>query len=184
MTVSNIRHVCKTNNGMLSGSLLKKNCYRTKFRSVATDWGCKQEQVAKCQYKNLMKNTHSNFLVVDVGLCLSSTYPYLGASPDDIVSFSCYVVGCLEIKYLYCDREKSIDNIVQKRSCIGKENGSYILKENHQYFYQIQAQLLVTNYEYGDLFLWTKTDNIRIRIVPHDAVQMETIENGHFSNLF
>ena len=86
------------------------------------------------------------------------------------------MVGCLEIKYLYCDREKSIDNIVQKRSCIGKVNGSYILKENHQYFYQIQPQLLVTNYEYGDLFLWTKTDNIRIRIVPHDAVQMETVE--------
>ena len=73
MTASNIRHVCKTNSDMPSVSLLKKNCYRTNFRSVATDWGCKQEQVAKCQYKNLMKNTHSNFLVVDVGLCLSST---------------------------------------------------------------------------------------------------------------
>ena len=86
------------------------------------------------------------------------------------------MVGCLEIKYLYCDREKSIDNTVQERSCIGKVSGSYILKENHQYFYQIQPQLLVTNYEYGDLFLWTKTDNIRIRIVPHDAVQMEIVE--------
>ena len=86
------------------------------------------------------------------------------------------MVGCLEIKYLYCDREKSIDNTVQERSCIGKVSGSYILKENHQYFYQIQPQLLVTNYEYGDLFLWTKTDNIRIRIVPHDAMQMEIVE--------
>ena len=49
-------------------------------------------------------------------------------------------------------------------------------KENHQYFYQIQAQLLVTDYEYCNLFLWTKTDNIRIRIVPHDAMQMEIVE--------
>ena len=48
-----------------SASLPKKICYRTKFRSVATDWGCEHERVAKCQYTNLMKNTPSNFLVVD-----------------------------------------------------------------------------------------------------------------------
>ena len=106
---------------------------------------------------------------------MSSTYPYLGASPDDIVSCSCCGVGCLEIKCPYGDREKSIDNIVRKSSCIVKVNDNCILKENHQYFYQIQAQLLVTNYKYCDLFLWTKTDNIRIRTVP-DAVQMEIVE--------
>ena len=75
---------------MPSVSLLKQICYRTKFRSLATDWGCKHEQVAKFQYTNLMKNTHSNFLV-DAGLFLSSTCPYLGASPDGIVSCSCWV---------------------------------------------------------------------------------------------
>ena len=86
-------------------------------------------------------------------LFLSSAYPYLGASPDGIVSCSCCGVGCLEIKCPYCDREKRIDSIVQKSSCVEKVNGNYILKENHQYFYQIQAQLLVTNCEYCDLFL-------------------------------
>ena len=156
-------------------SLPKKTCYRTKFRLVATDWGCEHEQVAECQYTNLMKNTPSNFLVVDAGLLLSSTYPYLGASPDGIVSCPCCWVGCLEIKCPYCDREKSIDNIVQKSSCIEKVN-DYIPEENHRYFYQIHAQFLVTNYEYCDLFLWTKTDNITFRIVPHDAVQIEIVE--------
>ena len=37
MTTSNIRNVCKTNSDMPSVSLLKKICYRTKFRSVTTD---------------------------------------------------------------------------------------------------------------------------------------------------
>ena len=105
---------------------------------------------------NLIKNTHSNFIVVDGGLFLSSAYPYLRASPNSIVSCSCCGVGCLEIKCPYCDREKSIDNIVQKSSCIEKVNDSDILKENHQYFYQIQVQLLVTNYEYCDLFYGQK----------------------------
>ena len=52
-----------------SVSLPEKICYRTKFRSVATDWGCEHE-VVKCQYTNLMKNTPSNFLVVDAGSSL------------------------------------------------------------------------------------------------------------------
>ena len=176
MTASNIRNVCKTNGDMPFVSLLKPICCRAKFRSVATDWGCEHEQVAKCHYTNLMENTHSNFLVVHAGLFLSSTYPYLGAFPDGLVSCACCGVGYLETKCPYCDREKSIDNIVQKNSCIENVNDNYILKENHQYFYQMQAQLLVTIYEYCDLFLWTKTDNIRIRIVPHDAVQMEIVE--------
>ena len=49
-----------------------------------------------------MKSTHSSFLVVDAGLFLSSTYPYLGASPDGIVSCSCCGGGCLESKCPYC----------------------------------------------------------------------------------
>ena len=67
----NIRNVCKTNsdiNIMPSVSLLKQICYRTRFRSVATDWSGEYEQVAKYQYTNLMKNTHSNFSIVDAGL--------------------------------------------------------------------------------------------------------------------
>ena len=80
------------------------------------------------------------------------------------------------MKCPYCDREKIIDNIVQKSSCIEKINNNYILKENHQYFYQIQAQWLLINYKYCDLFLWTKIDNIRIRTAPHDTVQMKIVE--------
>ena len=131
--VSNIIKVCKTNSDMPSVSLLKQICYRTKFRSFSTDWGSEHEQVAECQYTNLMKNTHSNSLVVDIDIFMSSTYPYLAASPNGIVSCSCCGVGCLEINCPHCDREKSIDNIVQKSSCIEKVNNNYILKENHQY---------------------------------------------------
>lgn len=65
----NIRNVCKTNSDIMpSVSLLKQICYRTRFRSVATDWSGEYEQVAKYQYTNLMKNTHSNFSIVDAGL--------------------------------------------------------------------------------------------------------------------
>ena len=67
MTASNVRNVCKTNSDMPSVSLLKQICYRTNFGSVATDWGCEHEQEAKCRYTNLIKNTHSNFIVVDGG---------------------------------------------------------------------------------------------------------------------
>ena len=56
MTASNIGNTCKTNRDMSLVSLLKQIWYRTKFRSVATDWGCEHEYVAKCQYTELMKS--------------------------------------------------------------------------------------------------------------------------------
>ena len=67
-------------------------------------------------------------------------------------------------------------NIVQNSSCIDNVNYNNNLKDNHKGFYQIEAQLLVTNYKYCDLFIQTKTVNIRIRFVPHDALQMEIVK--------
>ena len=43
------------------------------------------------------------FRVDEVGLCLMSDYPFLGASPDGIVSYACCGKGTLEIKvFLFC----------------------------------------------------------------------------------
>ena len=42
MTGSNIRNVSKTNK-----FVIKQICYRTKFRSVTTDWVCEHNQVGK-----------------------------------------------------------------------------------------------------------------------------------------
>ena len=47
ITASVMKEVCRTNLDIPSLSLIKKICYRVKFRSVATDWGIEHENAAK-----------------------------------------------------------------------------------------------------------------------------------------
>ena len=42
-----MKEECRANLDIPSLSLIKKNCYRVKFRRVATDWGIVQENAAK-----------------------------------------------------------------------------------------------------------------------------------------
>ena len=47
ITASVMKEACRTNLDIPSLSLIKKICYRVKFRSVATDWGIEHENAAK-----------------------------------------------------------------------------------------------------------------------------------------
>ena len=53
--------------------------------------------------------------------------------------------------------------------------------ETHSYMYQIQTQLLVTEYSYCDFFVYTNKDFIRIRILPNTLIMDEIREKAqHF----
>ena len=41
-------------------SLIKKICYRVKFRSIATDWGTEHENAAKECYFSIFSSSHEN----------------------------------------------------------------------------------------------------------------------------
>ena len=43
ITASVMKEACRTNLDIPSLSFIKKNCYRVKFRSIATDWGIEHE---------------------------------------------------------------------------------------------------------------------------------------------
>ena len=55
-----------------------------------------------------MKKKHSDFKISEVGLVLHLLYPFLGATPDGLVSCSCHGDGTLEIKCPYSCREKDL----------------------------------------------------------------------------
>ena len=62
-----------------------KNCYRVKFRSIATDWGIEHENAAKECYFSIFSSSHENLTIRDSGLIINPNYPYIGASPDATV---------------------------------------------------------------------------------------------------
>lgn len=45
-----------------------------------------------------MESVHENFQIFDSGLLINRDFPYLGASPDGIVSCDCCGIGLCEIK--------------------------------------------------------------------------------------
>ena len=66
----------------------------------ALKWGREHEVDAR-HYVTLMKNYHNNLQVHSSGLVINLLYPYLGASPDGMVSCECCVDGLIEIKCPY-----------------------------------------------------------------------------------
>lgn len=113
-------------------------------------------------YIDKLKNNHINFSVTDSGLVISPNFSLIEASPYGIIYCDCCGIGCLEIKFPY--------NLTQSKDL---ESLSYLsngkLKENHQYFYQIQMQLLLCEAKFGDFVVWSPNEYHIERIYINNA---------------
>ena len=103
---SKLHIVCHSDVALPSQSLIKGICYPESYRfsSKSTDWGCDHEKIARDLYESSMVDLHENFKISDSGLHLSVGHPFIGASPDGLVTCTCCGEGCLEIKCPYCSR--------------------------------------------------------------------------------
>ena len=81
ITASKFRSACCTDMVSPSKSLIKNICYPVKIQTEATEWGCEHEKHAVEKYASFL-----NFVVRDSGFYISIKKPFLGASPNSIVS--------------------------------------------------------------------------------------------------
>ena len=81
-------------------SLIMSICHpeTVKFKTSATAWGCEHESTARALYKDMLSKVHQGFVVSECGLFISIEHPYIGASPDGLVSCLCCGKGIFEIK--------------------------------------------------------------------------------------
>jgi len=150
ITASKVKEVCFTKTCSSSISLLRTICYplENTFKNQATVWGTTHENEAKAFYSEKLKNDHIHFSVVNSGLIINPCFPFIGASPDGITNCDCCGTGVLEIKCPYSlTQNKKIENL----DCI--LNGK--LKKTHQYHYQIQTQMFLGGFKYGDFIIWS-----------------------------
>ena len=134
------------------------------------NWGQKNEDRARLEYVNTMKDQHRNFSVAKSGLCLHPEYPHLGATPDGFVSCNCCGEGLVEIKCPYKYRDVVLSSI-DDTSFYLKTDGigtKLSLLENHDYYYQIQGQLALCEKPYCDFVCWT-TKDIHVERIKQDA---------------
>ena len=108
-----------------------------------------------------MSTTHAEFEVEATGLHVNPKYPYLGASPDGLVTCACCGTGLLEVKCPYSVRHSPPTCAAYLHTT---ENGGYTLSRDHEYYYQIQRQMGITERPYCDLICWTLVGVHRERI--------------------
>lgn len=125
-----------------------------KINTKATTWGRNHEKKALEAYRSWSLQNHSDVTISESGLFVLKEVPYLGASPDALVACSCCGKGLVEIKCPFKHRnvlpEEAAANDL--KFCL---NPNLELKNDHNYHYQIQGQLLITKREYCDLIVWT-----------------------------
>lgn len=80
------------------------------FLSVTIRWGCSHEKEALEAYSREATQHHTNITISDAGLFVSSERPYIGASPDAIVTCDCCGRGTVEVKCPFCYKEALPDD--------------------------------------------------------------------------
>ena len=100
ITATKLKAACHTDPCLPSNSLIMSICYPelSKFKSAAMQWGCEHERFARDKYQNKNSQHHSELEVMECGFHISTDFPFIGASPDGLVSCKCCGDGICEIK--------------------------------------------------------------------------------------
>ncbi|XP_064463712.1 uncharacterized protein LOC135374721 [Ornithodoros turicata] len=180
VTASNVKAVCHTSVDNPSRSLISRMCYPTehRFSTAATSWGTENEERAREAYFAAAATKHNNLMLHKSGLHISSTHPFLGASPDGIISCECCGTGVLEIKCPYKGRHDTIVQYVHSSgsSLTISDDGVIHLSENHSHYYQVQLQMLVCKAKYCDYVVWTLEEAFVDRIAVNEQFCLSMLD--------
>ena len=111
----------------------------------------------------LSASCHEDFTIEETGLFIDPDLPYLGASPDSIVSCTCCGKGVVEVKCPFCFKD-GLPTEDDQSFCMTKQDDVWALKKNHPYYYQIQLQMFVCKTSYADFVVWTEKECIVKRV--------------------
>ncbi|XP_042912555.1 uncharacterized protein [Parasteatoda tepidariorum] len=145
-------------NSTLCGKLVKRIVYPESIVTKALEYGKVKEKEALLDY---CKQT--GYKVDSCGLFVCAEKPFLCASPDGLIGKE----GLVEIKCPYSARlYRNLSEASQSHNIGLKidETGSLYLPKSHKYFYQIQGQLAITQRQWCDLFFWSESDSLIIKI--------------------
>jgi hypothetical protein len=144
------------------------------FKSYPTTYGKAHEQDAKIAYTKHPIGCHSH--LHDCGLIINPEFSFLGATPDAKVCKN-GETGILEVKCLFAARNLTIPEAVTEYGsnvdfCLQAlpDSAEVKLKETHQYYYQVQGQLMVSGAPFCDFVVHTMKDTHVETIYPNSAV--------------
>ena len=160
--------------------LTKRFLYGRTRDTPAIRYGRQNEPQARLAYEQYLQTKHPKARVDTTGINIDLTNCWLAASPDGLVidPTTPNPEGLLEIKCPYRAKDKPLVDICtdskQKSSFFMEYNsqtGTFTLKRNHSYYYQVQGQLHVMGRSWCDFYVWTPRvgDRVVERIVRDTA---------------
>lgn len=118
----------------------------------------------------MVQDHHENFMVEASGLIINPELPWLAATPDGRISCQCHGDVVLEIKCPFTSKDCSLtDCLKDPRFCLGiGEDGTPALKGDHDYMFQVQAQMHIANVNYCDFLVWAP-QQVFLQRIRYDA---------------
>ena len=142
---------------------------REPFQSYWMKYGLASEPKAILKHEEEARN-----VVSTSGLWVNPKYPFLACPRDGLVDES----GLLEIKSLKIFKDHTVEKLTGypnelpkemiNRQCFYVKDGKCILKKNHDYYYQVQMQLLVTEKEFCDFVLYAENGPVSVQRIEQD----------------
>lgn len=176
ITASNLKSVVNASNEFPPPKrcTLKAIChpYRNNIETPATLYGRRNEPLARKHLTKLWAADHQNGVISECGIFLNSDYPYMAATPDAIGSCMCCGKFSIEIKCPFrlgnrsnLDDQLSISDLAGKPNSFIRFRGDQIeLDPDHEYFYQVQAQIFLTKVDFGLFVVWSKRECLILKI--------------------
>ena len=152
----------------------------SRVSSASLEFGKIHEPVARQMYTNDYLVNHQSADVAVPGLFVDHENPFLGASPDGLVSCKCCGVGLLEIKCSFTHQ-----NVTPRQACEDRhyhvyldENSEVKLKTSSSWYLQIQAQLGVCKRPWCDFVLFTKRGYAVDRVLFDKELYVEIVNKS------
>ncbi len=189
ITASNVGAIAKMRKTTKRSNKVQTLLYSTFRGNQATRYGMANEDKARQQYVADLVSEGHEVEVKECGIFISSTHPWLAASPDGIICDkmdSTKIRGLLEIKCPYSMKDKNIPEACKSSSFCLEESSTHKLKRRHNYYYQIQCQLHCVDCEWCDFVVKTSKDSHTQRIYRNKKwweVAMVKLKEFYFNSL-
>ncbi|XP_034233521.1 uncharacterized protein LOC117640743 [Thrips palmi] len=181
-TASSCKKICRMTSDNSIMQFLRKHLWGLdSFTSKACSYGNSHEEKARQAYIQKKRAVDDTVQVLTTGLHVHTEYLGLACSLDGQVISDRSPPRNLEIKCPYTLREKdpnNFENVLNKKQmsnfCLTRNsNGQLELKQTHEYYYQIQMGMGLTECSSCDFFVWSKYGSILITVPFNESLWKE-----------
>ena len=164
LTASNFGAVIKRRRTIYPKSLLQRIQNQSKDSKCPKpcQWGKDNEEKAINKYLKLKHSQGQSVkLCSKCGFIVNPVFPWLGASPDFLVSDmqETSLFGICEIKCSFSKKDSCIEQACEDPNFfLDLSNGKVSLKKKHAYYYQLHGVMATLQLQWSDFVVFTNKD--------------------------